>query len=351
MLSLRKKKKNKDEEDSLDNKEETIKKSLRKKKKKEPPKPWGKKERKLILFTILITVAVSSALAISAREWKLPGFPRINIPSLKSEPIIITKKPRLKDTTIEQEEEKAKKVLKDLEDLTKDLSGVYGLYVINLNSGFVYGEAQNEDFQAASLIKLPVMVGMYTEAEEGMLDLDEKYVLKESDKVGGSGSLYSKPAGTKLTFREIIKLMGKQSDNTAYRIALKTLGEDKVEEIISEIGMTNTSFENNQTTPFDTGLFFQKLWSGKLVNREHQEELFGFLTDTIYEDWISAGIPDDVVVAHKFGRELHVVNDAGIIFTEEPFVIVIFSKGIVESEADEVLPEITKAVYKVQVQQ
>ncbi len=350
MLSLRKKKKNKDEENSLDNKEETIKKPLRKKKKKEPLKPWGKKERKLVLFTILITVAISSVLAISAREWKLPGFPRINLPSLQSKPIIITKKPRLKDTTIEKEEEKAKKVLKDLKDLTKDLSGVYGLYVINLNSGFAYGEAQNEDFQAASLIKLPVMVGMYTEAEEGRLDLDKEYVLKESDKVEGSGSLYSKPAGTKLTYREIVELMGKQSDNTAYRIALRTLGKDKVEEIISEIGMTKTSLESNKTTPFDVGLFFQKLWGGKLVNREHQEEMFGFLTDTIYEDWINVGIPDDIVVTHKFGRELHVVNDAGIIFTDKPFVIVILSKGIVENEADRVLSEITKAVYKVQVE-
>ena len=77
----------------------------------------------------------------------------------------------------------------------------------------------------------------------------------------------------------------------------------------------------------------------------------GYLTDTIYESWVPEGIPDEIDVAHKFGRELHVVNDAGIVFAEEPFVLVIVSKGVVEREADEIFPELARLVFDVETEE
>ena len=48
------------------------------KRKKEPVKPWGKKERLLILIIFLGTVLTSVFLAVSSRDYKLPGWPRLN---------------------------------------------------------------------------------------------------------------------------------------------------------------------------------------------------------------------------------------------------------------------------------
>ncbi|MGB6839036.1 MAG: serine hydrolase, partial [Microgenomates group bacterium] len=107
--------------------------------------------------------------------------------------------------------------------------------------------------------------------------------------------------------------------------------------------------EEQKTTPYDIGIFFQKLWQGEIVSKKYRDEILDFLTDTIYEAWISEGI-QDVRVAHKFGREVHVVNDAGIIFTDEPFVLIILSKGVVEREADEVFPELARLVYEVEME-
>ncbi len=50
-------------------------------------------------------------------------------------------------------------------------------------------------------------------------------------------------------------------------------------------------------------------------------------------------------MAHKYGRELNVISDAGIVFTEKPFVLVIMSQGIIESEANLVIPEIASLVF------
>lgn len=75
-------------------------KSQNKKKRKEPPKPWGKKERFMVLAIMAATIIIASALAIIARGANFSGFsklalPKIDFPSLnffKEETIIIQKK-------------------------------------------------------------------------------------------------------------------------------------------------------------------------------------------------------------------------------------------------------------------
>jgi beta-lactamase class A len=325
--------------DEIEEKPQITKETKRGRKKKKEIVPWTKKERKLVLWVLAATVISSGILAMSARSWKLPNLPRIKLPSFEGETIVIQGN--------KEGERKAKEAISLFENKVRPLSGVYGLYVVRLDDASSYGVNEDEIFEAASLIKLPVMVGMYMEQEKGNLDLEEIYTLKSSDKIDGSGSLYSEPSGTQLTYRELIEYMGHESDNTAYGIAKNLLGETRVQEIIDEIGMVNTSLETNETTPQDIGLFFRKLWDGQIVSQKNKDELLSYLTDTIYESWLPEGLPN-IRVAHKFGREVHVVNDAGVVYSDDPFVLVILSKGVVEREADEVFPELSRIIYQVE---
>jgi len=322
-------------------------KSENRKKRKEPPKPWGKKERILVLIIIILTAGTSTFLSLSARAWKLPGLPRLKVPQLNlpffgEETIILEGN---KESGKDKQE--AERITSAFRERTRELSGVYGLSVIKLESGYSYGVNENETFQAASLIKLPIIAAMYMEAEKGNLDLDSKYSLKNSDKISGAGSLYLKPAGYEITYRNLINLMGKQSDNTAFNVCRKFLGDEKINEVIKKIGMTHTSLDNNETTPRDIGIFFEGLWKGNIVSKVNRDEILDDLTGTVYENWLVAGIPEGVRVAHKYGREVHVVNDAGIVFTDKPFIVVIMSKGVIEREADEILPELSRIVYEI----
>lgn len=320
-------------------------KSENKKKRKEPPKPWGKKERLFVLIALLVTAGGSGFLALSSREWKLAGLPRVEAPKIDvpftgSDTIVIEGKANDK-TTSDQ-------VVSAFKQKTDSLTGVYGLSVVRLKNGYTYGVNDKEEFTAASLIKLPVMAAMFAESEKGVINLDEKYVLQASDKVGGSGSLYGKPVGYEITYRNILSLMGKQSDNTAFRIARNTVGDAKINEYMKKYGMTHTSLLENTTTPGDIAEFFEGLWTNNIISRRHRDELLGSLTDTIYEAWLPAGIPTDTKIAHKFGREVHVINDAGIVFTPDPYVVVVMSKGIVDQEGDTVFPELSREVFEVE---
>lgn len=339
------------EEEDIEEKEVRTKKVGRvdkkdKKIKKEQPKVWGRKERLIVLFFILVTAGASSVLALSSRAWKLPGIPRIKLrpfsfPFFGEERIVIEG-----DNFRDIDQGKVDEVIDEFKEVTKDLSGVYGLYVVDLKTGFSYGVNEEEAFEPASLNKLPAMLALYREAEKRRLDLDSEYLLKESDKRSGSGSLSGKPEGFELTYRDLVYYMAKESDNTAFNIVINILGAEKVIQTMGEIGMENTVVfgEEQTTTPIDTGILFRKIWTKELINDEHSDELLDYLTDTLFEEWLVAGISKDIKVAHKYGREVHVVNDAGIVFSEDPFIVVILSEGVIEREADRIIPQLAQII-------
>jgi beta-lactamase class A len=312
-------------------------------KRKPIKKPWGKKER-FVIFIFFFGMAVTAAiLAGSSRNWKFAGLPRLKISNPIPDTLVIEKPTPMPRTARDYSA-----LEKQIQDIIFDLSGVYGVYVWDLEGGSGFGINENESMQAASLVKLPVMADIYKLAQDKDLSLSQKYVLQESDKVGGSGSLIGQPPGTSLTLRELVQYMGKQSDNTAFNIALnKIIGLEKAQNYTTSLGMVNTLLDpnENKTTPFEIGSFFRQLWSGGIVNETGKKEILNSLTDTVWEDWLPKYI-EDVDVAHKYGRETHVINDAGIVFTNDPYVIVVMTDGIVESQATEALPKIIKMIHE-----
>ncbi len=307
-------------------------------KKKQPPKPWGKNERLLILLLLGGTTLISAFLAGSARKWKLPGLPKLALPSINLEGTYVFENDN-------KPEENFDAIKNEFNSKVGSLSGVYGFYVIRLNSGLPYGIDEKRSFQAASLIKLPVMLTLFIESEKGDINLDSTYTLNEADKIPGAGSLYYKKPGTVITYRELAKLMGKESDNTAFGILRKVLGDEKIEGTIKTVGVKNTSLKENKTTPYDIGTLFKNIYEAKVISKESRDQILDFLTLTLYEDYLPKGVPEGIRVAHKYGREVHVLNDAGIVFAQEPFVLVLMSDGVVEREAETVFPELAGLIW------
>lgn len=278
---------------------------------KEPPKPWGKTERLIVLFVLLGTVLTSGILALSARNFKLPKLPQLKISSLselnpfKEKVIVIGNKG---SNISEAKIENTKKLFKEEID---NYSGIYSFYIHDLNGDYYYGLNHQEVMQAASLIKLPVMYLAMVEGED----------------------------------KTLIEAMGKKSDNSAYNKMVNVLGKENINRAILDLGMVNTSLNENLTTPEEIGIFFKKLYENELFDEEVTEEFESYLTDTNFENWLRPGIPDDIKLVHKYGRETHSVSDAGIVYSSKPFVMVIMTDGVIEREADELIPKLSKLLY------
>lgn len=304
--------------------------------------PKDKKKARFLLFLLWLTTLVLTGLAIFYREFprwwrKINGSTTVVSQQFSPMPTV-TPAPALK-----QEREAIEKMI-------EPLRGKYGLYFQDLTNGEVLAINTQEKFTAASLIKLPVMLTLYREAEAGRIKLDAVYKLQEADRRGGAGSLQYKAVGYEVTYRQLAELMGKQSDNTAFAIVSRQLGAERIQATIDGLGMKNTSFVDNVTTAEDVGIFWERLYRGKVISDKNREEIFSFLTNTIWEDRIPAGLPKEIKVVHKIGTEVRVISDAGIVFAPKPFILVIMSEGVNEIEAKKALPEIARKVYDLREQ-
>lgn len=339
----RKKKKDEEEEDENLEESKPKKKKKRKKKKKEPSKPWGKKERFIVLVVFLITIIASGAASLRSGNFSVPtvsspGFSISDMNPFKEETIVLY--------GTQDEEKDPTELINSVIDRTSYLQGDYAFTVTRLDTGFSYGLNQEQIMPAASLVKLPVMAAMFSAEESGDLEFYEEHTLRTSDKVEGSGSLSSRPEGYKVSYEELVRLMGQESDNSAFRISRNLVGVSEIREILRDAEMNNTSIEENVTNAAEIANFYLNLWEGNLIDTDNRDTMLEYLTDTIYEDWISLGVPDSIRVAHKYGTLENVVNDAGIVFSSEPYILVVLSSGVERQEADIVIPEISRMIYE-----
>ena len=129
----------------------------------------------------------------------------------------------------------------------------------------------------------------------------------------------------------------------SFNIAKKIMGDEKILKVMRGVNLPESLLLENETTAYDIGFFWKSLWEEQHMSRETKDALLGFMTDTIYEGWISRDIP--APVAHKYGSLTHVRNDGGVVMSQKPYILVMMSKGIVEKEADEVIPEFSRIVY------
>ena len=128
------------------------------------------------------------------------------------------------------------------------------LYARHLPSGREIAVRADEPMNALSVIKIPVMVLAYRDAEAGTLDLDERYPIRPEDLRRGSGLLQTFAPGLEPTYRDLVAQMIITSDNTATDIMIARVGQDRVNQLLSELGYEQTRLRAT------TGDLFRRVW-------------------------------------------------------------------------------------------
>lgn len=105
-----------------------------------------------------------------------------------------------------------------------EFPGKAGVWVKHLKTGESAGVRENEIFNSASVIKIPVLVLAFQMADRGELKLDERITIRKEDIRGGSGIFRHHDAGLQPTFRDVLLQMVITSDNTATDLAIAKVG-------------------------------------------------------------------------------------------------------------------------------
>lgn len=112
--------------------------------------------------------------------------------------------------------QKEDKVLRaKLQAVVNSFNGDAGIYVRHLRNGKMVAINADSIFPTASMIKIPITIGMFDKIERGEIDYHSELVYKDSLLYEGVDILGSFKSGEKIELGKVLMLMITTSDNTA----------------------------------------------------------------------------------------------------------------------------------------
>ncbi len=209
-----------------------------------------------------------------------------------------------------------KKLQHALETLTTGFKGDVGIYVKDLHTGKFASINADSIFPTASMVKVPILIGIMDKLNKGELKYHQELTYKDSLLYAGSDLLASLKNNEKVELSKVIMLMLTTSDNTA-SLWLQSLSGTgtRINQILDSIGYTATrvnsrtpgreagrdKFGWGQTSPKEMATMFEALANRNLMDATSSEKMLRLLGRNYWDEEALSQIPPDVFVASKNG--------------------------------------------------
>ena len=231
----------------------------------------------------------------------------------------------------------------------------------------------DEKFHAASTMKVPVMIELFKQANQGKIDLDDSILLKNEFKSIVDGSLYRmdiaddsddvvyQQVGTRVALKDLMHSMIAVSSNLATNVLIERVDAKKVTATMKDLGAHNMEVLrgvedqkaydqglSNSTTAQDLMLIMKAIANNTAGTPEDCAAMVDILKEQQFNDMIPRYLPEDVSVAHKTGFISGIHHDAAIVYLPDgrAYVLVLLSKELRDfDKGTEQLASVSKTVY------
>jgi beta-lactamase class A len=217
--------------------------------------------------------------------------------------------------------QKADKILaRKLTELTKAFHGDVGLYVKHLGTGKTVAINADSIFPTASMIKIPITIGVFDKIEKEELQYDSVLTYYDSLLYPGEDILGSFKQGEKISLSKVIMLMLTTSDNTASLWCQHLAGTGvTINKWLEQSGYVTTRVnsrtpgrESNrakygwgQTSPREMARLVASIHQKAVVSARTSERIYRNLTHIFLDDVALSQIPPYVQTASKQGAVDH----------------------------------------------
>lgn len=237
-----------------------------------------------------------------------------------------------------------KKLQQKLQQAIENYNGDIGIYVKNLRTGKIVTINADTVFPTASIVKVPIMVGVMDKIHRNDLSYDSAFVYKDSLLYEGEDILGSFKEGEKILLKKLIMLMLTTSDNTASLWLQSIAGTGtRINEIMDSIGLKNTrvnsrtpgretfraKYQWGQTTPAEMGILFEKIYRNEIFSPAACDRMMRCLGRNFWdENEAISQIPPYIEVFSKNGCVNASRSEALLVNApHNPYIFCIFTKN------------------------
>lgn len=208
-----------------------------------------------------------------------------------------------------------KKLTARLAALVKGFNGDAGIYVKQLKTGKTASVNADTLFPTASMIKVPIMCGVFDQIEKGKLDYHEQLTYRDSLLYEGEDILGSFKDGEKIALSKVQMLSITTSDNTASVWLQKLAGSETINNLMAANGFEHTRVNSRtegreadwkrygwgQTTPREMAGLVEKIFFGQMISPAASERMYRNLIRIYYDGEALSQLPPWVQAASKQG--------------------------------------------------
>ena len=221
---------------------------------------------------------------------------------------------------------------------------------------FVLGE--NELYEPASLVKIPVMIATLKKEE-----MDPSFTEKRIKFTGSPVPTITqnfKPSkllevGKYYSIDDLLLRDVAYSDNDAYWLLLEQIGSDLIQKTCNDL-LFPWPYQHSRilfVSVSDVANSFRILYNSAYLGEKMSEKALDMLSKTDFKEGIVRGVTSNLVVAHKFGergeidnsnRELH---DCGIVYYPgTPYLLCVMTEGTSFKTLSDAIADISLVVYE-----
>lgn len=254
----------------------------------------------------------------------------------------------------------------EMVDLKKDLNNLMqsyplikpAIYVWEYNNGQYVDINASEQYPAASIIKLPILVRMFKSIEANQFTIFDEMKMAEQYRSSGSGNLQYSQAGRSYTMDYLAKIMIQDSDNTSTNMIMAKLGGmNDINIGLRDWGFSKTYVRTwlpdlggtNKTTAEDMAKLLYNLDNPGFLNINSREYIIDYMSHVKNDRLIQAGLGEGALFIHKTGDIGTMLGDAGIVFAPngKKYIVVILAKRPHNSyQGKEFIVKASEMIYK-----
>ena len=261
-----------------------------------------------------------------------------------------------------------KKLQRQLIATIQGFKGDMGFYILNVKNGKVAQYNADTIFPTASIVKVPILIGIMDKMDKQELNYHQPLIYKDSLLYEGEDILGSFKNNEKIELSKVMMLMLTTSDNTASLWLQSLAGTGfRINQLLDSLGLKNTKVNSRtpgremnrsqygwgQTTPKEMAHLMLMMTNKKIINDAASDKMLKLMSRNYLDEEALSAIPAGVFVASKSGAVNASRNE--ILFVngkQTPYIFSVFTKNNIDqswgstNEAWELTRKLSAIVWK-----